>query len=161
MKAVVQRVKNASVIIVDEKGAKSCSGSIGKGLLLLLGIARNDGLEDVRYLVDKIVNLRIFEDEKGKMNLSLLDTGDSLLIVSQFTIYGDTRKGRRPGFDMAAPPEEAKLLYEEFVNYSKNFGIKVETGVFQAYMQVELVNDGPVTFIVESKQHPILQRKIP
>jgi D-aminoacyl-tRNA deacylase len=127
-------------------------GEIGAGLLVLLGVAKGDTAADAEFLAAKIAGLRIFSDDAGKMNLSLLDTGGALLAVSQFTLYGDCRKGRRPSFDHAAPPEEARALYEYFVEAVRRTGVRVETGVFQADMAVSLVNDGPVTLIVESPQ---------
>jgi D-aminoacyl-tRNA deacylase len=145
LKAVVQRVREASVTV---DGA--VVGAIGPGLLVLLGVAREDAESEASWLVEKILGLRIFEDAAGKMNLSLLDTGGALLVVSQFTLYGDTRKGRRPSFDGAARPEQANRLYEHFVALARERGVKVETGVFQAMMQVSLVNDGPVTLICET-----------
>jgi D-tyrosyl-tRNA(Tyr) deacylase len=126
-------------------------GSIAGGLLILLGIEREDADQDAEWLVNKIVDLRIFDDESGKMNLSARDIGGELLIVSQFTLYGDCRKGRRPSFDRAARPEAAVRLYEYFVAQARATGLRVETGVFQASMQVHLVNEGPVTLICESK----------
>jgi D-tyrosyl-tRNA(Tyr) deacylase len=146
MKIVLQRVKEARVE-VDGRVV----GAIGPGLLLLLGIAKGDEEEDADYLLNKVTTLRIFADENGKMNRSLSDCGGSLLVVSQFTLYGDTRKGRRPAFDQAAPPERARELYEYFVRRARGLGITTETGVFQAHMDVYLINDGPVTFICESK----------
>ncbi len=146
MKAVVQRVKNSSVSVNGET-----VGQINKGLMVLLGVARDDNEEDARYLSEKISGLRIFEDDDGKMNLSLIDTGGEILVVSQFTLIGDCRKGRRPSYAGAARPEPANRLYEYFVSLLKQKGIKTETGRFQAMMEVSLVNDGPVTLIVESK----------
>lgn len=146
MRAVIQRVSRASVS-VDGK----VTGAIGPGLLVLLGVGRNDTEQDAEALARKIIELRVFQDEAGKMNLSLRDTGGSLLVVSQFTLYGDTRKGRRPSFDLAAPPEQAKRLYEHFVEAARRQGVHVETGVFQAMMSVSLVNEGPVTFLVETR----------
>jgi D-tyrosyl-tRNA(Tyr) deacylase len=147
VRAVIQRVTRASVR-VDARVA----GEIGAGLLVLLGVSRADNPESAAYLAEKIVNLRIFSDPAGKMNLSLLDVGGSALVVSQFTLYGDTRGGRRPSYIQAAPPEEANRLYEEFVRSMRALDIKVETGVFQAHMQVELVNDGPVTILLDSEK---------
>ncbi len=126
-------------------------GSIGAGLLVLLGVAKGDTRADAEYLADKVVGLRIFSDEAGKMNRSLLETGGGLLVVSQFTLYGDCRKGRRPSFDMAAGQEDARSLYEHFVNSVRSREIPVQTGMFQASMDVHLVNEGPVTIICESK----------
>jgi len=146
MRAVVQRVISASVRVDDE-----LTGAIGAGLMVLLGVHRDDVEADAAYLADRVLGLRIFSDAAGKMNLSLLDTGGALLVVSQFTLYGDTRRGRRPGFDQAAPPERARALYELFVEEARKRGVRVETGIFQAHMQVSLTNDGPVTLIVESK----------
>jgi D-aminoacyl-tRNA deacylase len=146
MKIVIQRVKSAKVLIEG-----SVTGSINHGLLLLAGIGRGDNTGDADYLVDKISHLRIFPDETGKMNRDIREAGGSLLIVSNFTIYGDTRKGRRPGFDAAAPPAEAKLLFEELVARFRLTGLRIETGVFQAHMTVSLENDGPVTLICESR----------
>jgi D-aminoacyl-tRNA deacylase len=145
VRAVVQRVSQASVT-VDGR----ITGAIGAGLLVLLGVSREDDEARTVWLVDKILGLRIFEDEAGKMNLSLLETRGALLVVSQFTLYGDTRKGRRPSFDAAAPPEYARRLYEFFVDTALQRGVQVETGEFQAMMRVSLVNDGPVTLICET-----------
>ena len=146
MRAVVQRVTQAQV---EVDGA--ITGKIGPGLLVLLGVAKHDTEKDADYLVAKITGLRIFADDAGKMNLSLLDTGGALLVVSQFTLYGDCRKGRRPGFDQAAPAEQARALYEYFVAAARRSGMQVETGVFQADMAVSLTNQGPVTLIIESE----------
>lgn len=148
MRAVIQRVSQASVI-VEEKMV----GSIGAGLLVLLGVARDDQEADFIYLADKVINLRIFADEEDKMNRSLLDTGGAMLVVSQFTLYGDARKGRRPSYIEAAESDKANAFYEAFVSHMKNQGIKVETGVFQAMMQVSLINDGPVTILLDSKKN--------
>ena len=145
MRAVVQRVTYAKVEVEGK-----VAGEIGAGLLVLLGVARGDTAADAQFVASKIVQLRIFSDDAGKMNRSLLDTGGALLAVSQFTLYGDTRKGRRPSFDAAAPPEVARELYDCFVNAVRAAGVRCETGVFQAHMDVTLTNDGPVTLIVES-----------
>jgi len=147
VRAVIQGVSRASVT-VDGRVA----GKIGAGLLILVGVSRTDNPEAAAYLAEKIANLRIFPDEQGKMNLSLLDAGGSALVVSQFTLYGDTRGGRRPSYIQAAPPEEASGLYEEFIRSMRALGVSVETGVFQAHMQVELVNDGPVTILLDSEK---------
>lgn len=146
MRAVIQRVTESSVR-VDGRTI----GAIGKGLMLLLGVSRGDSRKDADYLADKIVNLRIFEDLDGKMNRSLLEVGGEMLVVSQFTLLGDCRKGRRPSFVGAAAPDTASALYEYFVEISRQKGITVQTGEFGAMMSVALVNDGPVTLIVESK----------
>jgi len=146
MRAVVQRVKGSSVKVDGD-----IVGKIDAGLLVLLGIAKEDTIQDIDYLADKIINLRIFEDEKSKMNKSLLDSGGEMLVVSQFTLLGDCSKGRRPSFTDAADPEKANQLYEKFVEKIRSYGIKVETGVFRAMMDVALINDGPVTLIVVSK----------
>lgn len=147
MRAVIQRVNSGSVTVDDK-----IVGSIGKGFVVLLGVNEKDTPEDVLYMTDKIVNLRIFEDEDEKMNLSLLDIKGELLVVSQFTLYGDCRKGRRPNFMSAARPEKAEALYEEFVKRCRDMGVKTETGTFQAYMKVNIENDGPVTVIVDSEK---------
>jgi D-aminoacyl-tRNA deacylase len=147
VRVVVQRVTRASVTVEGK-----VAGNIGAGLLILLGISRTDNPEAASYLAEKIVNLRIFSDEAGKMNLSLLDVRGSALVVSQFTLYGDARGGRRPSYIQAAPPEEANQLYEEFVRSMRGLGVPVETGVFQAHMNVELVNDGPVTILLDSEK---------
>jgi len=147
MRAIIQRVKKSSVT-VDGR----IVGEIGAGLLIFLGVAKDDHEKDADYLVEKIINLRIFEDENGKMNLSLLDAGGQMLVVSQFTLLGDCRKGRRPSFINAARPETARQLYEYFVEKSSSRGLAVETGIFQAMMDVALINDGPVTFILESRR---------
>lgn len=147
MKVVVQRVRQASVTV----GGRSV-GSIRKGLLLLVGLKRGDTIEDVVYAADKIAVLRLFDDETGKMNRSILDVGGTILSVSQFTLYGDVSRGRRPSFMEAARPEEAQPLYQAFNQQLRTHGLSVETGVFGAIMEVSLVNDGPVTFIVESRR---------
>lgn len=147
MRAVVQRVSEARVLVEDKT-----VGEIGKGLVVLLGVGQNDTDKDIEYLGDKVVNLRIFEDEDGKMNVSLLDVGGELLVVSQFTLYGDCRKGKRPSYSAAARPEVAEDLYNKFVEYCRSYNIKVETGVFQAMMDVEIHNCGPVTLLLDSKK---------
>ncbi|HEY3741117.1 MAG TPA: D-aminoacyl-tRNA deacylase [Bryobacteraceae bacterium] len=148
MRAVLQRVKYAKVEV-----AGAVTGEIGVGLLILLGVKKGDVAVDADWLVEKVINLRVFEDSEGKMNLSVLDVGGGLLVVSQFTLYADTRRGRRPGFDMAARPEEARALYEYFVERARVVsGLAVGTGVFQAEMAVTLLNDGPVTIICDSPE---------
>ncbi len=147
MRAVVQRVTESRVIVDDQ-----IVGQIGKGFMVLLGVSCRDGMEDVKYMAEKVVNLRVFEDADEKMNLSLLDVGGELLVVSQFTLYGDCRKGRRPSFIEAARPEQANELYENFVEECRRLGVKTETGTFQADMKVDILNDGPVTLIVDSER---------
>lgn len=147
MRALIQRVKRARVSVGDE-----VTGEIGPGILLLLGISSKDAEPDASYLVEKTLNLRIFDDAAGKMNLSLLDTGGGLLVVSQFTLYGDTRKGRRPSYIDAAGPEEANRLYEFFISEAKKHVPNVASGRFQAMMDVELINDGPVTLLLDSER---------
>lgn len=147
MRAVVQRVKNAAV-----KVDSVIKGKIGEGLLVFLGVGSTDTEEDAQYLVKKIVNLRMFEDDNGKLNLSALETGKELLIVSQFTLFGDCRKGRRPNFTAAAAPDKAEKLYQYFFSTAERTGLKVESGQFQAMMDVELVNDGPVTLLLDSNK---------
>ena len=147
MRIVLQRVKEARVE-VDGR----VTGAIGAGLLAFLGISKADVRADAEYLVDKAISLRIFPDEAGKMNRNLLDTGGGLLVVSQFTLYADIRKGRRPGFDRAADPEQARSLYAYFVEAARARNVHVETGVFQAMMSVYLVNDGPVTILCDSEK---------
>ena len=147
MRAVIQRVNSGSVAVDDK-----IVGSIGKGFVVLLGVNEKDTEADVLYMVDKTVNMRIFEDDNEKMNLSLLDIKGELLVVSQFTLYGDCRKGRRPNFMSAARPEKAEELYNEFVRKCRELGVKTETGTFQAYMKVNIENDGPVTVIVDSEK---------
>ena len=150
MRALIQRVTEAAVSIDDPEVGSIEAGSINAGLVVLLGVADGDADADARYLVDKIANMRIFADEQGRFNLSSLDVGGELLVVSQFTLYADTRRGRRPDFTRAAPPDEANRLYELTVEMFREKGIRVATGRFQAYMKVRLVNDGPVTIMVDS-----------
>jgi D-tyrosyl-tRNA(Tyr) deacylase len=145
MRAVVQRVAEAAVSVGGERVA-----AIGPGLLVLLGVGREDAEADADYLADKVVNLRIFEDEAGHMNRSVLETRGAVLVVSQFTLYGDTSRGRRPGFSSAAPPEEANRLYRYFVGRVAAAGLEVQEGVFRAMMDVSLVNRGPVTLLLDS-----------
>lgn len=147
MRCVVQRVSSASVTVNGQ-----IVGQIGKGLMVLVGVSQGDGEKDIQYMADKLPNLRIFEDEQGKMNLSLLDAGGAILAVSQFTLLGDARGGRRPSFIEAARPETANPMYEDLVRRLKETGLTVETGVFQAEMAVSLVNDGPVTILLDSRK---------
>lgn len=147
MRAVVQRVSRAKVTVNE-----NITGEIGLGLLVLLGVGHEDSEADLNYMVEKIAGLRVFEDEAGKMNRSVRDVGGSLLAVSQFTLYGDVRRGKRPSFDDAAPPVEARRLYELFVERIRSMGLACETGRFQEMMEVELVNDGPVTILLDSKK---------
>lgn len=149
MRALIQRVSRAEVR-VDAQAV----GSIGGGLLVLLGVAKQDTAADAQYLAERTAGLRIFQDANEKMNLSVADTGGAILVVSQFTLYGDCRKGRRPSFDQAAPPDLARSLYEHYVQALRLTGLRVETGVFQAMMEVELTNDGPVTLLLESENRP-------
>jgi D-tyrosyl-tRNA(Tyr) deacylase len=144
---VVQRVAEAAVRVEG-----TVVGEIGPGLLVLLGVGHDDGPADADYLADKVLNLRIFPDEAGQMNLSVLDTRGDLLAVSQFTLYGDTRRGRRPGYSAAAPPEDANRLYRAFVDRLRSSGLRVEEGVFRAMMDVSLVNRGPVTLLLDSQK---------
>lgn len=146
MRAVIQRVKSSSVTVGNE-----LVGKIGNGVLVLLGVSISDKTDDANYLADKIVNLRIFEDGNHKLNRSLIDMSGEMLVVSQFTLLGDCKKGRRPSFVKAAPPELANKLYQQFVERVRQKGITVKTGRFQTMMEVSLINDGPVTLIVESK----------
>jgi D-tyrosyl-tRNA(Tyr) deacylase len=146
MKALVQRVSRASVSVDDD-----IVGEIGRGLVVFLGVAQGDSKEDAGYLANKVVNLRIFADESSKFALSAMETGGDILVVSQFTLLADSRKGRRPSFTEAAPPDRAKELYEFFVEQVRSTGLKVETGLFQEHMLVEIHNDGPVTIFLESK----------
>lgn len=148
MRAVVQRVSRAAV----SSGTENL-GTIGPGLVVFLGIHGKDGTNEIVWMADKIANLRIFEDNDGKMNRSLLDLGQEMLIVSQFTLYGDCRKGRRPGYSEAAPPAHAEPVYRSFIDEVRQRGIRVISGRFQATMAVELVNDGPVTLLIDSDKH--------
>jgi len=147
MRAVVQRVSRASVAVEGK-----ITGEIGRGFLVLLGVAKTDTAADADHLAEKISGLRIFEDSDGKMNLALADVNGAVLAVSQFTLHGDVRRGKRPSFDSAAPPDQARKLYEYFVERVRALGLRCETGVFQAMMQVELVNDGPVTILLDSEK---------
>jgi D-tyrosyl-tRNA(Tyr) deacylase len=147
VRAVVQRVSESSVTVENE-----IVGEIGRGLMVLLGVTSEDSEQDVSFMSDKICQLRIFEDEEGKMNRSLEDIQGEMLVVSQFTLYGDCRKGRRPSFIKAAPPEQANELYEQFVAAIRGRGLKVATGTFRAHMDVSLVNDGPVTMLIDSSK---------
>lgn len=146
MKALVQRVTKASVTVDG-----SLVGEIGHGLVVFVGVAKDDGERDAAYLASKIINLRIFSDDAGKFNLSLVDIKGELLVVSQFTLLADVRKGRRPSFEGAAPPEQAELLFNSFVSHLKSSGLKIATGRFQQHMLVEIHNDGPVTIALDSK----------
>jgi D-tyrosyl-tRNA(Tyr) deacylase len=145
MRAVVQRVSSASVRVEG-----TITGKIARGLLVLLGVSKHDSQSDCEYMVQKLLGLRIFNDEAGKMNLSVQDVSGGVLVVSQFTLYGDARKGRRPAFDLAAAPAEAEHWYEQVVEHLRTAGVQVATGRFRAHMDVELVNDGPVTILLDS-----------
>ena len=145
MRLLLQRVAEARILVNEHT-----VGAIGHGLLAFLGVCRNDSDEDAAYLLNKLLHLRIFSDESGKMNRSIQECGGSLLIVSQFTLCGDASRGRRPSFDYAAPPEEAQRLYNYFVESARRGPVPVETGIFQAMMKVHLINDGPVTFLLDS-----------
>ncbi|WP_066637833.1 D-aminoacyl-tRNA deacylase [Desulfolucanica intricata] len=147
MRAVIQRVKRGSVSI-----AGKTVGEIAAGLVILLGVGQGDTDRDVSYLAAKIAGLRIFEDEQDKMNLSIQDVKGEVLVVSQFTLYGDCRRGRRPSYSAAAPPDQAVKLYEQFVSELRSLGLKVATGIFQSHMQVEIINDGPVTILLDSNK---------
>ena len=147
MRAVVQRVSRARVSVNSD-----VTGEIGCGLLVLLGVSKDDTEADADYLADKIIGLRVFEDTGGKMNHAVREAEGSVLVVSQFTLYGDVRRGKRPSFDAAAPPEKARMLYEYFVERIRAAGVRCETGRFQEMMQVELVNDGPVTILLDSSK---------
>lgn len=147
MRSVIQRVTSASVCVDNET-----VGEISKGLLILLGVSDDDTDTDLKYIADKALNLRIFSDENDKMNLSVQDINGDILIVSQFTLYGDCRKGRRPSFDSAGAPEYANKMYEKFIEYCSSFGLKIQHGIFGADMKVSLLNDGPVTIMLDSKK---------
>lgn len=147
MRAVVQRVSRACVVVEGR-----VVGEIAAGLVVLVGVGRGDMVESATYLAEKVAHLRIFDDDEGRMNRSLIETGGAALVISQFTLYGDTRGQRRPSFVKAAPPGEGKRLYEEFVRALGALGVRVETGVFQARMQVELANEGPVTILLDSEK---------
>lgn len=147
MKALLQRVSGASVSVAEE-----VVGKIGRGLVIFVGVANGDTEKDAQYLAQRTVNLRLFSDEVGRFNLSALDIQGELLLVSQFTLLADTKKGRRPSFTDAAPPSQAEQLFEQFVGQVRATGLKVETGRFQQYMQVEIHNDGPVTILLDSKR---------
>src|SRR5580704_7040679 len=155
MRAVVQRVSRAQVTVNGE-----IAGEIGEGLLVLLGVGRDDTKADATYLAEKIAGLRVFEDAEGKMNRSVQDVGGSVLVVSQFTLYGDVRRGKRPSFDATAPPEKAQLLYELFIAQIRAAGLRCETGRFQEMMQVELVNEGPVTILLDSAKAFLTSRSM-
>lgn len=160
MRAVIQRVRRAAVTVMEDArqpatGADTANvprSAIGPGVVVLLGVAKEDTPAAAAYLVQKTAQLRIFPDAEGKMNVSLLESGHAALVVSQFTLYGDVRRGRRPGYDRAAPPADAEPLYEEYVRGLGAQGVRVETGVFRAHMEVELVNDGPVTILIDSEK---------
>jgi D-tyrosyl-tRNA(Tyr) deacylase len=147
MRAVIQRVSRAQVHVEGQ-----IIGEIAKGLLVLLGVGKGDTKAEADSMLDKIINLRIFEDSQGKMNLSLLDVAGELMVISQFTLYADCRKGRRPSFTDASSPEEARVLYDYFISRAKSRGMKVAAGIFQALMEVELVNSGPVTILLDSSR---------
>lgn len=148
MRAVLQRVKHAKVTV-----DKETVGEIENGMLVLLAVEKEDSIEDAKYLSEKILNLRIFNDSNHKMNLSLLDIEGQMLVVSQFTLYGDCKKGRRPSYDVSAPPDMANELYEKFVSLCKENNLNIQTGTFKAHMDVELLNDGPVTLLLDSKKN--------
>lgn len=147
MRAVVQRVSYGKVTVEGET-----TGEIQKGIVVLLGVCHDDTDADIKYLAEKIINLRIFEDGNGKMNISLKDVEGQMLIISQFTLYGDCRRGKRPSYDKAARPEAAEGMYERFVDVCRGYGIKIETGRFQAMMSVEICNEGPVTILLDSRK---------
>lgn len=147
MRAVIQRVRRARVTVEGRT-----VGEIGSGVAVLLGIGKGDAAQAADYLAEKTANLRIFDDAAGKMNISLLESGGAALVISQFTLYGDARRGRRPGFERAAPPSEANDIYERYAARLRSFGVQVETGIFQAHMILELENDGPVTILLDSEK---------
>ncbi|MGB9600315.1 MAG: D-aminoacyl-tRNA deacylase [Myxococcota bacterium] len=147
MRAVVQRVISASCEVRGE-----IISSINRGLLLFLGIGKEDNESDIEYIVEKVTNLRVFEDKSGKMNLSVKDAGGSILLISQFTLFGDVRRGRRPSFDSAMPPQEAEVLYEKVIKRFRESNLRVETGRFREMMRISLINDGPVTILLDSKR---------
>ena len=147
MRCVVQRVTSASVKVGEE-----VTGSIGRGMMVLIGVSSEDGPADLKYIAEKVLHLRIFDDENGVMNRSVLDTGGEILAVSQFTLYGDARGGRRPSYFRAAKPEAANAMYEQLIACWRDAGVRVETGRFRAEMQVSLVNDGPVTILLDSRK---------
>ncbi len=147
MRAVVQRVQHAKVTVSND-----VTGQIDSGLVVLIGVGSGDTEIDAKYVAEKVANLRIFEDLQSKMNLNVQDVGGSVLAVSQFTLYGDCRKGRRPSFVQAELPEKANALFEHYVKLTRDMGVRVETGIFRAHMEVSLVNDGPVTILVDSKK---------
>ena len=149
MRLVIQRVREAHVVVDS-----SSTGTISTGLLLFIGISKEDTPAEADYLLDKVIHLRLFPDDAGKMNRTVQEVGGSLLLVSQFTLYADCRKGRRPSFDQAAPPEQAQALYNYFVESARKGPVPVQTGIFQATMQVHLVNDGPVTILIDSTDRP-------
>ena len=152
MRCVVQRVTEADVTVIREDGTEERAGSVGAGMMVLIGVSSEDTEKDLRYLADKVPNLRIFDDENGVMNRSILDTGGAILAVSQFTLYGDARGGRRPSYIRAARPEEANAWYEKLVAAWREKGIRVETGRFRTEMRVRLINDGPVTILLDSEK---------
>ncbi len=147
MRAVIQRVNQASVTVDGH-----IAGQIEKGLLVFLGVAKDDTEDDIAFIADKVVNLRIFEDDNGKMNLSVKDIGGGVLLISQFTLFGDCRKGRRPDFTAAGPPDLAKTLYKKTIAAIKENGVLVETGIFAAHMHIDSINDGPVTILLDTKK---------
>ncbi len=152
MRCVVQRVTEADVTVIHEDGSREMTGAIGPGMMVLIGVSTEDTEKDLKYMADKVPNLRIFDDENGVMNRSILDVGGAILAVSQFTLYGDARGGRRPSYIRAAKPEEANAWYEKLVAAWREKGIQVETGRFRTEMHVRLVNDGPVTLLLDSEK---------